>query len=97
MMEPTKEAGSGEKQALGPVVQIDEGRIQAHLDGVVRSTVEEALNALLDAEADHLWGARKYERSEGPQGHTSGQLRSAAAHQGWRSNADGAEASLVAV
>jgi putative transposase len=65
MMEPTKEAGSGEKEPLGPVVQIDEGRIQAHLDGVVRSTVEEALNALLDAEADHLWGARKYERSEG--------------------------------
>jgi transposase-like protein len=65
MMEPTKEAGSVEKQPLGPVVQIDEGRIQAHLDGVVRSTVEEALNALLDAEADHLCGARKYERSEG--------------------------------
>jgi putative transposase len=65
MMEPTKEAGSGGKQPLGPVVQIDEGRIQAHLDGVVRSTVEEALNALLDAEADHLCGARKHERTEG--------------------------------
>jgi putative transposase len=65
MMEPTTGAGSGEKQPLGPVVQIDEGRIQAHLDGVVRSTVEEALNALLDAEADHLCGARKYERTEG--------------------------------
>jgi hypothetical protein len=36
----------------GPVVQIDEGRIQVHLDEVVRSTVEETLNALLDAEAD---------------------------------------------
>jgi putative transposase len=63
-MEPTKEPGSREKQPLRPVAQIDEGRIQAHLDGVVRSTVEEALNALLDAEADHLCGARKYERSE---------------------------------
>jgi putative transposase len=31
----------------------------------VRSTVEETLNALLDAEADRLCGARKYERSEG--------------------------------
>jgi hypothetical protein len=39
IMEPTKEAGSGEEEPLGPVVQIDEGRIQAHLDGVVRSTV----------------------------------------------------------
>jgi hypothetical protein len=31
----------------------------------VRATVEETLNALLDAEADHLCGARKYERTEG--------------------------------
>jgi transposase-like protein len=53
------------KPGLGPVVQIDEGRIQAHLDEVVRSTVEETLKALLDAEADHLRGARKYERTEG--------------------------------
>ena len=53
------------KVVPGPVVQIDEGRIQAHLDEVVRSTVEETLNALLDAEADHLCGARKYERTEG--------------------------------
>jgi putative transposase len=68
-MEPTVEAGvgvgSGPAPVLGPVVQIDEGRIQAHLDEVVRSTVEETLNALLDAEADRLCGARKYERTEG--------------------------------
>jgi transposase-like protein len=68
-MEPTMEAGvepAGEARApLGPVVKIDEGRIREHLDEVVRSTVEETLNALLDAEADHLCGARKYERTEG--------------------------------
>jgi len=67
-MEPTMEAGAvpenGTKGNLGPVVQIDEGRIQAHLDEVVRSTVEETLNALLDAEADHLCDARKHERTE---------------------------------
>jgi transposase-like protein len=62
-MEPT-EAGS-ETRALESMVQIDEGKIQAHLDEVVRSTVEETLNALLDAEADQLCGARKYERAEG--------------------------------
>ncbi len=62
-MEPT-EAGS-ETKTLGSVVQIDEGKIQAHLAEVVRSTVEETLNALLDAEADQLCGARKYERVEG--------------------------------
>jgi transposase-like protein len=68
-MEPTMEAGVGPageaRTPLGPVVKIDEGRIREHLDEVVRSTVEETLNALLDAEADHLCGARKYERSEG--------------------------------
>jgi transposase-like protein len=68
-MEPTMEAGvepAGEARApLGPVVKIDEGRIREHLDEVVRSTVEETLNALLDAEADQLCGARKYERTEG--------------------------------
>jgi transposase-like protein len=68
-MEPTMEAGvelAGDARApLGPVVKIDEGRIREHLDEVVRATVEETLNALLDAEADHLCGARKYEHTEG--------------------------------
>src|SRR5437773_6161730 len=36
----------------------------SHLDRVVRSTVEETLNALLDAEADRLCNAQRYERSE---------------------------------
>jgi transposase-like protein len=68
-MEPTMESGlepaGGMKTVPGPVVQIDEGRIQAHLDEVVRATVEETLNGLLDAEADRLCGAHKYERTEG--------------------------------
>jgi putative transposase len=67
-MEPTisgdEVEGSG-GTPLGGVVRIDDGRIQAHLDEVVRRTVEETLNALLDAEADHLCGARKHERSVG--------------------------------
>ena len=67
-MEATMEGGvefGGGSQPLGAVVQIDDGKIGAHLDEVVRATVEETLNALLDAEADHLCGARKYERTEG--------------------------------
>lgn len=54
-------------RGLSQVVQIDEGRIAAHLDEVVRSTVEETLNALLDAEADRLCGAQRYERNEARQ------------------------------
>ena len=48
---------------LGKVVQIDEGRIKDHLGELVRGTVEETLNAMLDAEADTLCGAQRYERS----------------------------------
>lgn len=51
--------------ALGKVIKIDEGRIRDHLGNVVRSTVEETLNGLLDAEADRACGAGRYERSEG--------------------------------
>lgn len=51
--------------AMGHVIKIDEARIQDHLGSVVRSTVEETLNGLLDAEADRLCKAARYERNEG--------------------------------
>ena len=50
--------------ALKNVVRIDDERIKGHLDRVVRGTVEETLNALLDAEADRLCNAQRYERTE---------------------------------
>ena len=49
---------------LNNVITIDDERIKNHLDRVVRGTVEETLNALLDAEADRLCNAQRYERSE---------------------------------
>src|ERR1700745_664380 len=52
-------------KAMGQVIQIDEARIRDHLGEMVRGTVEETLNALLDAEADQLCGARRYERTDG--------------------------------
>jgi hypothetical protein len=42
----------------GNVIEIDEARIRDHLGELVRGSVEETLNALLDAEADALWGAK---------------------------------------
>lgn len=56
-----------ESKPMGQVIQIDEGRIRDHLGEMVRGTVEEALNAMLDAEADRLCGAGRYERCEGRQ------------------------------
>jgi len=41
----------------------DDDRIKSHLDRVVRGIVEETLNALLDAEADRLCNAQRYERA----------------------------------
>lgn len=55
--------GEDTSKTLGQVVQIDEGRIRDHLGELVRGSVEEALNALLDADADRLCQASRYERS----------------------------------
>jgi transposase-like protein len=52
-------AGEGLKSA----VVVDTEKVRSHLDEVVRSTVEETLNQLLDQEADRVAGAGKYERS----------------------------------
>src|SRR5215472_6447331 len=49
---------------LGDVIRIDDERIRDHLGKIVRGSVEETLNALLEAEADRLCNARRYERSE---------------------------------
>jgi hypothetical protein len=43
--------------ASNNVITIDDERIKSHLDRVLRGTVEETLNALLDAEADRLCNA----------------------------------------
>ena len=51
-------------KAMGQVIQIDEARIRDHLVEMVRGTVEKTLNALLDAEADRLCSAGRYERSK---------------------------------
>ncbi len=56
-----------DENPMGQVIQIDEARIRDHLGEMVRGTVEETLNALLDAEADQLCGAGRYERSQARQ------------------------------
>jgi transposase-like protein len=49
---------------LGKVIEIDEARIKDHLGELVRGSVEETLNVLLEAEADQLCKAARYERTE---------------------------------
>lgn len=52
-----------EVNSLGKVVQLDDGGAQSHLDKMALDTVEETLNHMLDAEADAMCGAQRYERS----------------------------------
>jgi len=53
---------SGVEKSAG-LVRLDEGELRSHVDGVVRDTVEQTLNALLEAEADALCSAKRYERN----------------------------------
>ena len=49
--------------AMSEIVRTNGKILEEHLGEMVRSTVEETLNGLLDAEADHICGAGRYERS----------------------------------
>jgi putative transposase len=60
-MEMVSQSGSGEN--FEGVIRIAEGKIRSHVDQVVRETVEQTLNGLLQAEADELCGAKRYARS----------------------------------
>jgi transposase-like protein len=49
---------------LNGVIKIDSAQIHSRIDSMVRSTVEEMLNKMLDEEADALCNAARYEHSE---------------------------------
>lgn len=51
-------------QDLPNVIHIDEARVRDHLGELVRGSMEDTLNCLLDAEADQLVGAKRYERTD---------------------------------
>ncbi|MEO0811215.1 MAG: IS256 family transposase [Myxococcota bacterium] len=64
-----------EDTELSKVIKIDDARIRDHLGEIVRGTVEETLNAMLDAEADEIAGAKRYERSEERRDYRSGSYK----------------------
>jgi len=47
----------------GKIIEINEEKIKDHLGEFVKNTIEETLNAMLDAEADTICNAQRYERS----------------------------------
>jgi putative transposase len=83
--------------AMGEVIKIDEARIKDHLGEMVRGTVEEALNALLDAEADRLCGAARYERSEARRDTRAGTYDRSLHTKAGEGDAEGSEAASADV
>lgn len=51
------------EKTIPGAIKIDEKGIRNHLDGLVRQSVEDTLNALLNAEADEICNASRYQRS----------------------------------
>ena len=47
------------------IIQFNEGAIKQELSNLVRQSVEDTLNMLLDEEADRLTNATRYERTDG--------------------------------
>lgn len=67
-----EETVAGREAESSEVVRINFDHLKKDLSGFVRGTVEDALNGLLNAEAEHLCNARRYERSEERSAHRSG-------------------------
>jgi putative transposase len=63
-MEDTKLGRKSKATKTGQIIRIEQDQLTMHLDKIVRGTVEETLNELLDAEADRLCQAHRYERTD---------------------------------
>ena len=56
----------------GNIIQLNEQFINNELKTIVKNSVEETLNALLDAEADKLVQAERYAREQTRKGYRAG-------------------------
>lgn len=54
------------------IVSVDEESLRKDIKNLVRRTIEETLNTLLEKEASELVGAGRYERTAGRDGYHSG-------------------------
>ena len=54
------------------IIHLNEAALKGELKDLVRNSVEETLNELLNHEADELVNAQRYERSEERKGYRSG-------------------------
>lgn len=59
-------------EANHEVIKLDFNQLKEGLSGFVKGTVEEALNGLLQAEAEELCAAKRHERNDGRKAYRSG-------------------------
>ena len=57
------------------IASVDEESLKSDLRELVRKTVQETLNALLDEEADEMVGAERYERTAAREAYRSGHYK----------------------
>lgn len=55
-----------------PIITLDEDTLKGELRDLVRETVEQVINGILDAQADELVNAERYERTDERQAYRSG-------------------------
>ena len=53
-MQDTRSSEKNKASKGGQIIRIEQEELTRHLDKIVKGTVEETLNALLDEEADRL-------------------------------------------
>lgn len=63
-MHNSKPARTKKEAKTGQIIRIEQDELNKHLDKIVKGSVERTLNELLDAEADRLCQAGRYERTE---------------------------------
>ena len=63
-MQDTKSGRGNKEGKSGQIIRIEQDQLTKHLDKVFRGIVEETLNSLLEAEAERLCQASRYERTD---------------------------------
>ena len=70
------------KKSISGAIKVDEKEIHDHIDGLVRQSVEDTLNALLNAEADAICNASCYQRTPDRLDILAGKFSSKTAYHG---------------
>ena len=82
---------------MGEIIHLNEPEIKKQLEGLVREKVEETLNSMLDAEADQITKAHRYERTDERADTQAGHYTRKLGHKSRGGNLEGTEIEEFAV